>query len=49
MKSNEKYVFFKFTTSVGALLPKRKILFYLDMSGDLDHVIILTSSTQLVA
>ena len=27
MKSNEKYVFLRFTTPVGALLPKRKILF----------------------
>ena len=48
MKSNEKYVFFK------NLLPPsvpccRSAKFYLDMPGDLDHMIILTSSTQLVA
>ena len=39
MKSNEKYVF----RPVGS----RSAKFYLNMPGDLDHVIILTSSTQL--
>ena len=42
MKSNEKYVFFF------DLLPPpcRSANFCLNMPGDLDHVIILTSSTQ---
>ena len=48
MKSNEKYVF-----SVILLPPSgpccRSAKFYLNMPGDFDHVIILTSSTQLVA
>ena len=43
MKSNEKYVFsLIYTTAIGALV------FYLNMPGDLDHMMILMSSTQLI-
>ena len=42
IKSNEKYVF-------SLIYYPRRAKFYLNMPGDFDHVIILTSSTQLVA
>ena len=47
MKSNEKYVFLDLLPPSGPCCRSAK--FYLNMPGDLDNVIILTSSTQLVA
>ena len=48
MKSNEKYVFF-FDLLPPSVPCCQSAKFYLNMPGDLDHVIILTSSTQLIA
>ena len=48
MKSNEKYVFF-FDLLPPSVPCCRSAKFYLNMPADLDHVIILTSSTRLVA
>ena len=48
MKSNEKYVFSLIYYPRRGLCC-RSAKFYLNVPGDFDHVIILTSSTQLVA
>ena len=47
MKSNENMFFFDLLPRLGPCC--RSAQFYLNMPGDLDHVIILTSSTQLIA
>ena len=49
MKSNEKYVFSLIYHHRRCLAAEAQNFFYLNMPGDLDHVIILTSSTQLIA
>ena len=49
MKSNEKYVFLKFTTSVGALLLKSKILFgHARRLGSRDYLDVIYSTCRLV-
>ena len=49
MKSNEKYVFSLFTIPVGALLPKRKILFeHARRLGSRDYFDVIYSTYRLV-